>query len=61
MRYTCILPKKIDKMLTELSENQETTKSEIVRKALYTYNRLINEEGNIYIINGDDVKELIII
>ena len=47
-RYTLDLGPKFDKMLSELAENKETTKSEVIRRAVASY-ALLNqqtEQGN---------------
>ena len=48
MKYTCILPKKTEKQLTELAFLEETTKADILRRALETYIVLKRQKGKIY-------------
>lgn len=67
VKYTTILPEKIDKILENLSKKEGSSKADILRKAIYIYDKLYSElsddKNKLLIINEEDnssTKELII-
>ena len=68
VKYTCILPDKVNNMLEKISKDSGDTKASIIRKALYLYDKLYTELSNksnkLYIIdedNNNNTKELLIV
>ncbi len=67
VKYTTILPEKIDKILENLSNKEGSSKADILRKAIFVYDKLYTElsdkKNKLFIIDEEDnssTKELII-